>query len=686
MQRPLLFLYLIFIVLATQGQTYTGGGGLIPDNGSTGNYYLNVLGMTPQNIDTIHGLESVGINIMHPSVGELKIEVISPDGSVILLTESLGGDGDNFTSTYFRDDVEPSIYNGIPPYMGDYRPLENVGYLNNGQNGNGTWTLRILDMAPGSNAGTLMNWTLKFSSNPGVPFPFDSTNLPIVMIDTHGQAIPDDPKILVGMKIIDNGAGNFNHVCDSAAYDYYAGIEVRGSSSQMFLKKSYGFETWDSLKNPVDTSLLGMPKESDWILNANFSDKTLLRNTMAYQYWMDLGHYATRYRHVEVFLNNRYKGVYVFSEKIKRDKHRVDIAKLTPTMNSGDSLTGGYIFKIDKTTGSGGGGWASNFPPPVNPNGQYIWFQYEYPKVTEITSAQQNYIQQYVYNFETTLSGPWFADTVLGFRHFAVEETFYDYFIVNEFSKNVDGYRLSTFLHKERDSLGGKLRMGPVWDYDLAWHNADYCGGDSYQGWAYRFPCAYDWWQIPFWWQRLLQDTLYANHLNCRWQEARGSFLSNESVNTWIDSMAAVLDAPQQRNFTVWPILGIYVWPNPWPYPTTYGGEIASLKSWISDRLSWLDDSMPGHCWTTGIASVADRGRLVISPNPAASFIVITGFDPGRGNPSAEIFSILGQTVLTKNHCIPGNPIDISRLAPGSYSLRIRTGSQVYSGNFIKIM
>jgi subtilisin-like proprotein convertase family protein len=683
-KRILLWLMLTPVML-TFGQTYTGGGGLIPDNGSSGNYYLNVLGVTPQNIDTIHGLECVGINIMHPYVGDLKIELISPDGNIILLTESLGGDGDNFSSTYFRDDVEPSIYNGIPPYMGDYRPLENVGYLNNGQNGNGTWHLRITDLGPGANAGTLMNWTLKFSSNPGFPFPFDSTNLPIVMIDTHGQLIPDDPKIQVGMKIIDNGEGNFNHVGDSAAYDYYAGIEVRGSSSQMFLKKSYGIETWDSLKNTVDTSLLGMPKESDWILNANFTDKTLLRNTMAYQYWMDLGHYATRYRHVEFFLNNRYKGVYIFSEKIKRDKHRVDIAKLTPTMNSGDSLTGGYIVKIDKNTGSGGAGWASNFLPPVHPSGQYIWFQYEYPKPTEITAPQATYIQEYINTFETALNGPWFADTALGYRRFAVEETFYDYFIVNEFSKNVDGYRLSTFLHKERDSLGGKIRMGPVWDYDLAWHNADYCGGDSYEGWAYQFPCAYDWWQIPFWWQRLLEDTLYANHLNCRWLEARGSFLSNEAVDGWIDSMAVLLDAAQQRNFKVWPILGVYVWPNPWPYPTTYEGEIASLKSWISDRFNWLDNNMPGHCWTTGIETVAANGGLSVSPNPAVSFIVVAGYDPGNDDPPAEIYSILGQPILTIQKYKPGNPIDISRLRPGSYILRIRTAAQVYTTTFVKI-
>ncbi len=313
MRKSLITCVLVAYAAVTLAQTFNGTGGLIPNNGTPGYYSVTVTGV-PQCIDTTYGLESVGIDIMHSYVGDLKIGLISPDGQSVILTEYLGGDGDNFTGTYFRDDVDMSIYNGIPPYTGDYRPLENVGYLNNGQNGNGTWQLVIYDV-PGGSPGTLLGWRIKFSSNPGFPFPFDSTNLPIVMINTNGQIIPDDPKIKVGMKIIDNGEGQYNHTTDTPQYDSWAGIEVRGSSSQMFLKKSYGFETWDSLENPVDTSLLGMPAESDWILNANFSDKTLLRNTMAYQYWMDLGHYATRYRHVELFLNERYKGVMSFPKR-----------------------------------------------------------------------------------------------------------------------------------------------------------------------------------------------------------------------------------------------------------------------------------------------------------------------------------------------------------------------------------
>jgi subtilisin-like proprotein convertase family protein len=678
-------LLVLLSALRAPGQVYNGGGGSIPDNGNTGIYYCYVLNVNPTTLDTVYGLESVTINLTHPYDQELRIELVSPGGTKILLAEGFGYDGNNYTGTVFRDDATTSIFAGNPPFTGNFRPVETIGYINNGLPANGTWQLRILDMYPWGNSGTLQNWSLKFSSNPGKPYPFDSSNLALVLIDTQGQEIPDDPKIPVLMKIIDNGNDAYNHLDDTPVYDSWAGIEIRGSSSQMFLKKSYGFETWDSLGNSVDTSLLGMPKESDWILNANFSDKTLMRNALAYQTFMNMGLYATRYRFVEVFINSRYKGVYLFSEKIKRNKHRVDIAKLTPSMNSGDSVTGGYIVKIDKTTGSGGSGWASNYPPPVHPSGQFIWFQYEYPKSTEITAPQKSYIQGAMDDFESALAGPGFTDTANGFRKYAVEETFISYFLTNEFSKNVDGYRLSTFIHKERDSRGGKFRMGPVWDYDLAWHNADYCGGASPEGWAYQFPCEYDYWQVPFWWARLLQDTLYQNNLKCKWYDVRGSFLSNEAVDQWIDSVGTLLsEGGQQRNFRQWPILGIYVWPNPWPYPTTYEDELNVIKYWIDLRLAWLDSNLPGTCWTLTAKDNTSPGSFIVLPNPAADHLALGGIPDGIRILEVRVLNLLGQSLMTLNDYRPGGRIDVSSLPPGTYFLRLRTSAGSRVAKFIK--
>lgn len=671
-----------------RAQTFSGLGGSIADNGTASYFQLNVSGLNPQNINTVFGLEKVCFSINHPYLYELRIQLIAPDGSFVTLCDA-NAYGNNFTSTCFSDFASTTIFKGSAPYTGQYRPIESIGYLNNGQNGNGSWKLRILDQSPYNNQGYLQHWNIVFGNNPGTPFPFTSSNLPLIFIDTEFEEIPDDPKIPVTFHIIDNGPGNMNHPGDNPVYTGHLGIELRGSSSQSFPKKSFGIETWDDSGNDLKVSLFGMPAETDWILNANFTDKTLMRNAMAYQIWQNMGYYATRYVFVELFINNRYKGIYVFSEKIKRDADRVNIAKMTETNNTGDAVTGGYIIKVDKQTGSGGDGWVSNYPPPQYPNGQYIYFQYEYPKAENITPQQKTYIQSYVDSFETALQGPGFANPVTGWRNYAVENTFFDYFIVNEFSKNVDGYRLSTFIHKQRNSLGGKLRMGPVWDYDLAWHNADYCGGDTFTGWAYQFPCPWDWWQVPFWWNRLLQDPTFANNLNCRWNFLRGNVLSNAHINNYIDSLALLLNEPQQRNFMVWDILGIYIWPNPWPYPTSYAGETASLKSWISNRFFWLDVNMPGTCTSLGSNNIANEesSAQLVFPNPATNYIYLDhNLKPG---PETEIMIInmAGSVVMKieQKSFSEDIRIDISRLAAGAYQVLLRANDRISRTRFIKL-
>ncbi len=524
-----------------------------------------------------------------------------------------------------------------------------------------------------------------------VPGEFTSSDLPVVVIDTYGSAIPDDPKIKAGLKIYNKGAGQRNSLTDIPEFDGYIGIEIRGSSSQSFPKKSYGFESRDALGNSMDVSFLGMPAENDWILNANYTDKTLMRNAMAYQVWQNMGYYATRYHFVELIMNGQYLGIYIFSEKIKRDKNRLDIAKLDPNENSGDNLTGGYIIKIDKQTGSGGEGWISSYLPSEHNSGQTIYFQYEYPKMKDITSQQIAYIKNYVYDFETVLKNENFSDINSGFRKYADEKTFIDYFLVNELSKNVDGYRLSTLLNKDLDSRGGKICMGPVWDYDIAWHNADYCEGDIFTGWAYQFPCPDDYWQVPFWWSRLLEDPRYVNNLACRWQSLRKNILSNAWFDNYIDSISGQLMEAQQRNFVQWPILGIYVWPNPSPYPATYSGEINALKTWMHNRLSWLDSNMPGNCDETyGIAENALENTIRIYPNPVVDNMNV------EFRSSAK--STIGITIINQQGLILENVkpvfrssgewvkiLNISTYTPGVYLLKITIDGKNFTKRFIKI-
>jgi len=180
-----------------------------------------------------------------------------------------------------------------------------------------------------------------------------ASGIPLLLIDTYGSSIKDDPKIKAWLKVIDNGPGKLNNITDEATgYSGFIGIEVRGQSSQMFPKKSYGFETRDSTGNDLDAGLLGMPEDSDWILYAPYSDKSLIRNALTYYLGRRMDYeWQPRFRFCELYINGSYTGVYMLVERIKRGEARVNINKLKPEESSGNDLTGGYIVKVDKING-----------------------------------------------------------------------------------------------------------------------------------------------------------------------------------------------------------------------------------------------------------------------------------------------------------------------------------------------
>ncbi len=588
------FLLFFFSKDSLNAQVFTGSGGSIITLTDTSRFNIPVTGLANP-IDFNYGLESVTINISHGSDRDIDCFLAAPDGTMIELTTDNGGTGNNFTNTVFKHSASTSITSGSAPFTGTFKPEGDLWRVNNNQNGNGTWQLRVIDDSNNGVTGSLTGWSIKFSNTPALTFIFTESSLPIVIINTNGQTIPDDPKIIVDMKIIDNGIGLRNHVSDVPNnYDGKIAIEVRGSSSQMFPKKSFGFETRDNsgLVN-VDTSLLGMPSEHDWILSANYTDKSFCRNVVSYQLANEMGHYAVRTKYVDVVLNGQYWGVYVFMESLKRDKNRVDISKLERTEITAPDITGGYIVKIDKTTGSGGDGWTSAYAPINHSNGQDIFIQYDYPSTDSIVPSQKAYIKAYVDSFENALAGNNFRDSIVGYQKFIGNGSWIDYFFSNELSKNVDGYRISSYLYKDKEKT---LKAGPVWDYDIAYGNANYCDATDTTGWAYLFSCTGDSWQVPFWWQKLQQDTNYTNQMKCRWTDYRNNVLSLSHINGVIDSIANLLNESKDWNFNQWPILGTYVWPNPSPQPSTYAGEIQNLKNWMSRRLSWLDSNMPGRC------------------------------------------------------------------------------------------
>jgi hypothetical protein len=555
--------------------------------------------------------------------------------------------------------------------------------FNNGSDPNGNWTLYIFDNAA-VDEGILIDWSISFDTTPAIPPPpFTASELPIFKLNTNSQVITDDPKIIADLNIYWMSGQAMNTTSQIPHYTGKIGIEYRGSSSQtMFPKKGYGFETWNVDSSALNFPIVGFPSESDWILNANYSDKSVLNNTLTYQLFRDFGHYAPRTKHVEFVLNDEYQGIYIVMEKIKRDSNRVDIAKLTDLDISGDDLTGGYIIKIDKFTGSGGSGWDSQFNSTAS-TPQPIFFQYEYPSETNILPIQQNYIQQFVDSFETALMSSPLGIEDEGWRQYADEQSFIDYLIINELSKNVDGYRLSTYLHKDKNSNGGKLTIGPVWDYDLGYGNANYCEGEVIDGWAFNLShvgCGVL--HIPFWWEKLMEeDELFKRKVSCRYRELRDSLLSLNYLNAYIDSSVALIQNAIDRNYSKWPVLGSYVWPNPAPYPADYAGEINELKTWLQNRLIWLDANMPDACDDLGI-NEKHTNDLSLFPNPVQNEFTVQSGSPIE---KCEFYTVNGQSIDIPHH-LTNNQLkaNTNDLQKGVYLVKVYSKSSVQVIKFIK--
>ncbi|MBC8046724.1 MAG: CotH kinase family protein [Fimbriimonadaceae bacterium] len=545
---------------------------IIPDAGGVVEFEIEVSGL-PDMIDTTFGLESVCLNITHTWDADLEIKIIAPDGTTSILCNGVGGDGDNFENTCFNENAAYSIAVGYPPFTGDYQPTGDMGIINNGQNPNGIWKLTVQDWY-GYDEGILIDWNITFGDEPSVPFLFTESNLPIVIMNTGGAEIYDEPKTEANFYIIDNGVGIMNHPTDTI-YAYKGKIltELQGYTGPYYPKKNYDFDLIDDSGIEIDTVLLGLPSENDFILKAEYLDYTLMKNALSYEMSRRMGRYAPRTKFVELILNNEYMGIYAITEKIKKDKNRVDIDALTGTEISGDNLTGGYI--IEMNINGDYPDWTSDYLPinsatcPFN-----VEFQMVYPKSDIIQDEQLEYIKNYVDDFEDVLNGDDFLDSITGYRNYISAKSFIDFMIVNEFSTNYDSYGRSTYLYKENITDGGQLNIGPPWDYDRGY------APWATEGWVWEI--THDYWPFPFWWSKFREDPEWRNEVYCRYTDLRATTLSLDSFFVFIDSCSAYLEDAAVRNFDRWGELGV----------TDYSYFIAELKQYMIDRLAWMDEQI----------------------------------------------------------------------------------------------
>jgi hypothetical protein len=299
-------------------------------------------------------------------------------------------------------------------------------------------------------------------------------------------------------------------------------------------------------------------------------------------------------------------------EKIKRDGNRVDISKLNPDEITGDDVTGGYILKFDWFyTGDNIGGFESEFDEMI--------YNYHYPKPSDIVPEQEAYIEEYINEFETIMMGTDYTNDSTGYPSMMNVESFVDFILLQELAKNVDAYRLSTYIYKDKESIDNRLTAGPVWDFNHGFGNCDYGETWEVDNWLLEYnPEGGD--QMAFWWELLWEDLAFQHKAAVRYTELRQTIFSEEHIYSIIDSIADYLGPAVDRNFARWPLLGNYIWPNYYVFDT-YEEEIDYLKSWTTQRLAWMDSEV----------------LLSLDPYPIAAGFRLNGPFPNPFNPSTVI-------------------------------------------------
>jgi len=679
--KQLLLIFLLFHSIAIS-QTFSGGTGPILDN-TTIDIPITVTGL-PTVIDTTNfGLETVCMNMTHTYDADVTVWIVAPDGTAGLLFGNIGGGDDNFTNTCLNADAASSISSAAAPFTGTFQPTGQMGLVNNGQNPNGTWFLRVNDNY-GADEGQVLSCSITFGSNPATYFAFTSSLLPIVVVNTNGNTIVNDPKVMADMGIIYNGPGNRNYMTDTPNdYNGKIGIEYRGNYSLSLPQKPYAFETWDVNGTAINSSLLGLPAENDWLLLANYNDKSFARNVVPFHLFDSMGHYATRTRLVDVVMNGEYHGIYLLCEKIKRDSARVDISKLTPIEITEPDMTGGYMLKFDYWDNTNS--WQLNNSPIGYP-GLDIHMVHVEPQMAELVPQQLTYIHDYIDDFETALYGPNFTDPNLGYRAYIGVGSFVDYLIIGELTRNVDGYKKSRYFYKDKNKLDGtvrKLKAGPVWDFD--WSQKDMWGGsEDGSQWMYS-DCDQDV-NAPGWYIRLLEDTLFANELRCRYEDLRRNILSQNYINAKIDSVANVVNESQNWHYKVWGHMGQATGTGEVQAPSqTYAEEVQRLKDWYDRRLTWLDANLPGTmngCSMTGLQDLVALNKLTAFPNPFESAITIEWTQGNLVGATIRLRDgsgrLIQEKVIDANAGMEQTTVlnDLGDLAKGVYFLELTLGNE----------
>lgn len=432
-----------------------------------------------------------------------------------------------------------------------------------------------------------------------------ATHLPIVEIDTQGQAVPGsamtengkfigyemsatgEKTIDVSLTLKDGGQGN-NTREDTAQVDTRAQIRYRGNSSRLFDKKSYAVRLVDENGEGAPQPMAGMAAHDEWVLNGPFLDRTMIRNYLCLNVAGEIMEYAPNVRYCELFVNGAYQGVYLLMESIAMGDGRIRLTK----PEDGKDMTS-WIVRWDR---SGKGNQELDNFTYYTYKSDVSSLDVRYPGRNKITPGRMAYIEKEISRVEKTLYSYDLSDGQKGYAQYLDVRAFAQYFVINEFFRNVDAGRFSTFYYKD---VRGKIKPC-VWDFNN--------GCDNY--------IDYDWDEAGFtmqnapWFGALLKDETFVDAVVSEYRRLRGSVLSEASLLEYIDQTRAYLGGAVDRNYAVWG----YAFDLDYAIETddghnylspvernvtSYDGAIGQLKDFIVRRGNWLDahiDTLYQYC------------------------------------------------------------------------------------------
>ena len=426
-----------------------------------------------------------------------------------------------------------------------------------------------------------------------------SSNLPIVVLHTHASgvlpAIPDSPYLAGSVIALEPAANGRTALVGTGALTSRAGLRVRGNSSTRFPQKSYGVELRHGFDDTDDDRpFVGLPSESDWALVAPSQvDRTLIRNALAFALSNQIGRYAPRVRMVEVFTIEKgaaapltradYKGVYAAVEKIKRSNSRLALAKLEATSLAEPAISGGYIFRLDHGE--------KEIPVRTVPGHTIIpgqGFQFVDPDLAELMPAarmpQRTYLTRYLQEFFDALGAANFRHPTNGkpYTDYIDTGSFIDHNLLNAVFMNVDGLRLSAYLHKDR---GKPITAGPIWDFDRSsgtpWDNDYGNRASNPRIWGHPEGTHYLTWGY---YGRLFADPTFKTAHARRWAELATGPLSVANMTQLIDKLVAELTEAQARHFARWTEMP--------PSGGSHAAEVKLLKDFLAARVQWMSSQL----------------------------------------------------------------------------------------------